>query len=78
MVFEQDGLTCIDMRGQTCPGYLLAINRETDKLPPTTEVALLITYPPCGDDIRAWCKGKDRQYQGVEHCGELYRSRIST
>ena len=77
-VFERDGLTCIDVRGQTCPGYLLAINRETDKLPAATEVALLTTYPPCGDDVHAWCKAKGYQYKGIEPGEGLYHIRLRT
>ena len=77
-VFEQEGITCIDVRDQTCPGYLLAINRETDKLAAATEVALLITYPPCGDDVHAWCKAKDYQFHGIEPGEGLYRIRLTT
>ena len=50
-----DGVAIIDVRGQTCPGYLLAINRAVEKLPAGTPAQLLITYPPCGDE----CKRED-------------------
>ncbi|MDH5786267.1 MAG: sulfurtransferase TusA family protein [Chromatiales bacterium] len=77
-VFEEDGIIFIDVRGQTCPGYLLAINRETDRLPPATEVALIITYPPCGDDVHAWCREKGYQFHGIEPGDGLYRIRLTT
>lgn len=46
----------VDVRGQTCPGYLLAINKAVETIQPDTEIDLLISYPPCGDDVKAWCK----------------------
>jgi len=55
---EENGLVTIDVRGQTCPGYLLSINKEVAKLEVGTCARLLITYPPCGDDIKAWAKEK--------------------
>jgi TusA-related sulfurtransferase len=53
---DENGVVFIDVRGQTCPGYLLSINKEVEKLQPGTNARLLITYPPCGDDIKAWAK----------------------
>ncbi len=46
----------IDVRGQTCPGYLLAIDRAVATLPDGTEARLLTSYPPCGEDVKAWCR----------------------
>jgi len=60
-----DGVHEIDVRGQTCPGYLLAINKAVEALDPGTKARLLITYPPCGEDVRAWCKEKKIQYLGL-------------
>jgi TusA-related sulfurtransferase len=60
-----DGITEIDVRGQTCPGYLLAINNALDVLECGTEAKLLITYPPCGEDVKAWCKEKKIEYLGL-------------
>lgn len=57
-----NGVAEIDVRGQTCPGYLLAINKAVEKLDNGTKAKLLITYPPCGDDVKAWCKEKNVQY----------------
>ena len=57
-----DGIVEIDVRGQTCPGYLLAINKAVEALDDGTNVKLLITYPPCGEDVKAWCKEKKIEY----------------
>jgi len=47
-VHMENGTAIIDVRGQTCPGYLLAINKAVERLEPDTAAKLLITYPPCG------------------------------
>ncbi len=60
------GEATIDVRGQTCPGYLLAINRAVDDLPPATRARLLITYPPCGEDVHAWCKSRGIELIDIE------------
>ena len=60
-----DGTAVIDVRGQTCPGYLLAINKAVDTLTPGTKAQLVITYPPCGEDVKAWCKEKKIKYLDV-------------
>lgn len=57
-----NGIAEIDVRGQTCPGYLLAINKAVDKLADGMQAKLLITYPPCADDVKAWCKEKNVEY----------------
>ncbi len=72
----RDDVAIIDVRGQTCPGYLLAINRAVDRLEPDTEAELLITYPPCGDDVQAWCKEKGIAFLGIEIGEQLWRIRI--
>ncbi len=61
----EDGTAIIDVRGQTCPGYLLAINRAVEGLSEGTRARLLITYPPCGDDVRAWCRKRDIAFLGI-------------
>lgn len=60
-----DGVAEIDVRGQTCPGYLLAINKAVDALDSGTNAKLLTTYPPCGEDVKAWCKEKGMEYRGL-------------
>lgn len=62
-----DGSTAIDVRGQTCPAYLLAINRAMDGLAGGTEASLLVDYPPCGDDVKAWADEKGYAFLGVSH-----------
>ena len=56
----------VDVRGQTCPGYLLSINREVDAIEAGARVTLLISYPPCGDDVRVWCAEKGHVFLGLE------------
>lgn len=55
----RDGEVIIDVCGQTCPGYLLAIHKAVHPLPKRTRIKLLISYPPCSDDVGAWCKARD-------------------
>jgi len=64
-VVIENGVATIDVSGQTCPGYLLAINKAVDKLPEGTKAKLVIGYPPCGDDVGAWCKARDIEYLGM-------------
>ncbi len=61
-----DGEVIIDVRGQTCPGYLLAINRAVDDLPSATRARLWITYPPCGEDVQAWCDARGIVLEAIE------------
>ena len=58
------GVAVIDVRGQTCPGYLLAIDRAVEELPPGTDAKLLISYPPCGEDVKAWCRERKIRFIG--------------
>lgn len=64
-VVLQEGVATIDVRGQTCPGYLLAINKAVDALSSGTTARLLISYPPCGDDVEAWAVAKSVEYLGI-------------
>lgn len=59
----------VDVSGQTCPGYLLAINHAVDPLPSGTRIKLLITYPPCGDDVATWCSAKGVTLDSIEQEG---------
>ncbi len=56
----------VDVRGQTCPGYLLSIHRAVRGLPPGARVLLRISYPPCADDVRVWCKANGHRLESVE------------
>lgn len=60
-----EGRAVIDVRGQTCPGYLLAINKAVEPLATGTVADLLITYPPGGEDVKAWCKERKLEYLGI-------------
>ena len=72
----ESGEAVVDVRGQTCPGYLLAINRAVDALAPGTTARLLITYPPCGEDVHAWCRERDITYLGIQQAGDMWVIRI--
>ena len=56
----------VDVRGQTCPGYLLEIDRAVARIGPGVRIHLLISYPPCGDDVRVWCAQKGHVLHGIE------------
>lgn len=71
-----NGVTEIDVRGQTCPGYLLAINKAVEGLDRGTEAKLLITYPPCGEDVKAWCREKKVEYLGLTEGNGMWIIRI--
>lgn len=73
-----DGFVTIDVRGLTCPGYLLAINKAVSTLPKKSKVKLLITYPPCGEDVKAWCKEKDIKYIRLSSKDETWVIEIET
>lgn len=70
------GGTAIDVRGQTCPGYLLAINRAMDALATGTEAHLLVSYPPCGDDVKAWADEKGYAFLGVTQADGSWYIRV--
>ena len=56
MPFKYDNEVLIDVSGQTCPGYLLNINKKVKTLTSGTIVRILTTYIPCENDLKAWCK----------------------
>ena len=66
---EGDGWI-IDVRGQTCPGYLLEIDRAVAEIGAGQDIRLLISYPPCGDDVRVWCEQKGHALHGIERAPE--------
>lgn len=66
LVSFDDDIAIIDVRGQTCPGYLLAINKAVGELNPKTKAKLLMTYPPCIADVKSWCKSKGIDYLSLE------------
>ena len=52
----------IDVRGQTCAGYMLAVNKAIASVNKNTVCRLLISYPPCGEDIESYCRQKKLEY----------------
>lgn len=68
-----DGSVNIDVRGQTCPGYLLAINKAMDSLEQGTRAFLITTYAPCGDDVHAWCNERGYTYAGMTQENNIWK-----
>ena len=71
-----DGIVTIDVQGQTCPGYLLAINKEVDKLENGTDIELLISYAPCFEDVKVWCKERDIAFKNINDLGGMWKISI--
>jgi len=67
-----NGIAIIDVRGQTCPGYLLAINKAVAGLAPGMSARLLISYPPCGEDVKAWARERHIEYTGIEYKNAMW------
>ena len=64
---QRDGTGWIvDVCGQTCPGYLLEIDRAVRDIGPGQRIHLRISYPPCIDDVRVWCAEKGHVLHDVE------------
>lgn len=73
-----DGGWMVDVRGQTCPGYLLDINRHVTAIGPGARIRLLVSYPPCGDDVRAWCAEKGYAFKGITRIDDHFGIDIAT
>ena len=73
-----DGSWEVDVRGQTCPGYLLDIDRHVAAIGRGRRVVLRISYPPCEADVRAWCREKGHDFVSVEAAAEGWRIFIRT
>ncbi len=63
----------IDVRGQTCPGYLLSIHRRMAAVPAGARVLLRISYPPCADDVRVWCEAHGHTLESVTQASGEWR-----
>lgn len=61
----EGGVMTIDVTGQTCPGYLLSINKAFDRLGPGASARLVTTYSPCSGDVEAYCKARGFEYVGA-------------
>ncbi|MHB1942195.1 MAG: sulfurtransferase TusA family protein [Acidiferrobacteraceae bacterium] len=72
----ENGTATIDVTGQTCPGYLLAINKAFDALDAGTTARLVTTYSPCGDDVEAYCKARGFEYLGASESQGAWVIRI--
>ena len=75
-VTQAGATVVIDVRGQTCPGYLLAINKAVDELDAGTLAVLQTTYTPCVADIKAWCKERQLTFIDSEQQGNTFLIRI--
>ncbi|MEE9321170.1 MAG: sulfurtransferase TusA family protein [Granulosicoccus sp.] len=74
----ESGVVVIDVRGQTCPGYLLSINKAIDQLDKGTSVKLLISYQACVDDMEAWCKNRKIELVDISDVDGIWTIRIKT
>lgn len=74
---NSDGSVNIDVRGQTCPGYLLAINKAMDTLDKGKKAFLLTSYAPCGDDVKAWCKERGYTYDGIVQDNAIWKIAVT-
>ena len=57
-----NGETVIDVSGQTCPGYILAVNKAVTEIEKGSNICVMSTYPPCGDDVKSYCDQKGFEY----------------
>jgi len=60
-----NGETMIDVSGQTCPGYLLSVNKAVSVLEKGSRICVMSTYPPCGEDVKSYCNQKGFEYSSV-------------
>ena len=77
-VSQRDGEVIVDVRGQTCPGYLLSINKAVATLPAHSRVTILTTYAPCGSDVEAWCREKEYRFRDLVEGSEGWEIRVAT
>jgi len=74
---NDDGSVNVDVSGQTCPGYLLSINKAMDELEKGTRAHLLTTYAPCGDDVKSWCEKKGYTYESIVHDAGMWKIAVT-
>lgn len=74
----ENGVVVIDVRGQTCPGYLLSINKAVDQLDKGTSAKLLISYQACVDDMEAWCKNREIELVDIANVDGIWAIQIKT
>jgi len=48
----------IDVRGQSCPNFILSIQRALANIEPGIDTSLLFTYKPGNSDIRILCAAR--------------------
>jgi TusA-related sulfurtransferase len=77
-VYQHQGRTVVNVEGQTCPGYLLSINRAVDPLPKGTPVTITTSYAPCGADVEAWCREKGFTYETTSITGGKWSVQLTT
>lgn len=69
-VIEKDGVVIVDVRELNCPSYLLAVNRIVGHLDAGSQIRLLITYPRCENEVKAWCHMKGFDYLGEDETAD--------
>ena len=76
MSFNHDNEVLIDVSGQTCPGYLLNIDKKVRTLASGTMIRILTTYIPCENDLKAWCKFHNYKFIDLTKNQEKYQVRV--
>ena len=71
-----NGETVIDVSGQTCPGYLLAINKALIDIEKGNKICVTSTYPPCGVDVKSYCDQKGFEYISISIEDKMWKIRF--
>ena len=77
-ISEKDGMVHIDVKGQSCPNYLVSIQRAVQSLPPSTEARLFVTYGPGNGDVRVWCEARKIKILAMEESNGIWSIVIKT
>ena len=75
-VQEINGELVVDVQEMNCPTYLLAVNNIVSSYKEGTQVRLLLTYPRCENEIKAWCHMKGYDFLGQDDMQENFSVRF--
>ncbi|HSV56418.1 MAG TPA: FAD-dependent oxidoreductase, partial [Magnetospirillaceae bacterium] len=66
----------VDACGLSCPGPILRLKSEIDRLPPGARVIISATDPGFARDARSWCAVTGNTLQTLEESGGVYTAAI--
>lgn len=66
----------VDCAGQQCPGPILRLKQEMDRLSPGDELRIRVTDPGFAADVRAWCSGTGHVLVSLDRSGPMLEARI--